>query len=120
MRHGTRSMYLAGCRCEPCKAAQAAYMREKREQRGANLAADDPRHGKKGTYDYYGCRCQACTKANTEAVKERKAKGLPEGDPRHGTRNGYTTWSCRCPACSKAASDYYKEYYARYGRSDRR
>jgi len=25
--HGTRSAYTAGCRCEPCRSANAAYMR---------------------------------------------------------------------------------------------
>lgn len=31
-RHGTRSRYVAGCACEPCKASNAAYERQRRLQ----------------------------------------------------------------------------------------
>lgn len=30
MAHGTRSMYVSGCRCEPCKAANAKYSEKTR------------------------------------------------------------------------------------------
>jgi len=31
------------------------------------LAADDPRHGTRNAYHYYGCRCVPCTAANSVA-----------------------------------------------------
>lgn len=35
-RHGTRSKYAAGCRCQPCRQANTAYARE-RERRQARI-----------------------------------------------------------------------------------
>ena len=33
-KHGTRSRYLAGCRCDDCKDAQGIYQQKYRERRG--------------------------------------------------------------------------------------
>ncbi len=33
--HGTRAMYCKGCRCEPCRLAEAAYKRQRRLDRPA-------------------------------------------------------------------------------------
>ena len=33
--HGSRARYSAGCRCDECRAAQAAYVREQRRRRVA-------------------------------------------------------------------------------------
>jgi hypothetical protein len=38
-RHGTRSMYSTGCRCEPCRAAIAEYYARRRAVRAATDAA---------------------------------------------------------------------------------
>lgn len=35
--HGTRSRYQAGCRCTPCRAANAVYMAQLRGRKGAGL-----------------------------------------------------------------------------------
>lgn len=35
VRHGTRSRYARGCRCDACRAASAAYMRSYRRSRAA-------------------------------------------------------------------------------------
>ena len=36
-RHGTRSRYKAGCRCDDCRASNAAYQRRRREELRAEL-----------------------------------------------------------------------------------
>lgn len=56
--HGTRARYHRGCRCEPCRGANAAYDRELRARAGL------PTHGKRSTYTA-GCRCEPCRSANT-------------------------------------------------------
>lgn len=38
-QHGTRTMYLYGCRCDPCRQAEANYHRQWRKARKADLAA---------------------------------------------------------------------------------
>ena len=38
-RHGSRARYKAGCRCDACRAANAAYQRTRRE---AGRIAPDP------------------------------------------------------------------------------
>jgi hypothetical protein len=40
MAHGTRSMYVSGCRCDACKAANAKYS-EKTRLRGRGLQPND-------------------------------------------------------------------------------
>ena len=39
-RHGTRSKYSSGCRCEPCKQASRDYARERRALGRITLAPD--------------------------------------------------------------------------------
>jgi hypothetical protein len=34
-QHGTRTSYLYGCRCDPCRKAESNYQRERREARKA-------------------------------------------------------------------------------------
>ncbi len=38
-RHGTRSKYAAGCRCEPCRLVESAYQRERHKRRKAERVA---------------------------------------------------------------------------------
>ena len=59
--------YSVGCRCDECKAAKAAYMRERR---AAAYVADsapeaDPAvtHGTRFAYEERGCRCDKCMAA---------------------------------------------------------
>ncbi|UQN30681.1 hypothetical protein [Brachybacterium kimchii] len=62
--HGTRSHYRAGCRCDDCRAANAAYDRAYR--------AGHREHGTRAAYTR-GCRCDACRSANAEAHRAWRA-----------------------------------------------
>lgn len=78
------------------------------------LPPTDKRHGTYNAYINYGCRCEACTKANSDYVRERreKRKKMLEEDPSivpHGRYSTYHNWSCRCQPCKNA----WKEKYAR-------
>jgi hypothetical protein len=65
--HGIRSTYNAGCRCDECRAANAAWSAHLRA-RGWSV-----RHDLVG-YRIYGCRCEVCTLANTEYQREYRAR----------------------------------------------
>jgi len=63
------------------------------------------RHGTMYAYAAYGCRCDACRRANTQsAAKYRAAKrALPlDENVQHGTTNGYDLRRCRCEKCREA------------------
>ena len=77
--HGYNA-YTHGCRCEVCRAAKAAYMREKRAQAkhvglvrlNLRKPGEYPRptvagitHGTPHGYNDNGCRCLDCTLAAT-------------------------------------------------------
>lgn len=65
--HG-RSAYVHGtCRCPVCAQANREYAAELRARKSGTLAPGDPRHGTVNGYSNYRCRCQACTRANTDA-----------------------------------------------------
>ena len=57
-----------------------------------------------------GCRCDACTLANTEHHRQwrggrraRLALGIDTPDAiQHGTISSYTNYGCRCIPCSAA------------------
>lgn len=78
--HGYAGYCYYGCRCEACKAAKAAYMREHRAAKrslvanpvrpdGARYVADLPPGASHGLYGYqeYSCRCGVCTAAKAKA-----------------------------------------------------
>lgn len=44
--HGTRMSYADGCRCAPCKGAQAKYMREWKSQKAGAVVTDIRRPGR--------------------------------------------------------------------------
>lgn len=56
-----------GCRCDPCRAAWAAYMRRRKQERKEALRRGEvaPPHGAASTYTNYGCRCDECRAAYT-------------------------------------------------------
>lgn len=58
-RHGENGYMNYYCRCRVCRDGH----REAIRQRAAQLAPDDPRHGRYATYVNHGCRCDACTEA---------------------------------------------------------
>lgn len=81
MKHGY-NRYAYGCRCDVCRAAKAAYMRDKRAQaaeiRRAALAdgaaryeATGTEHGRSG-YQNHGCRCPVCFRAAKAAGIRRQ------------------------------------------------
>jgi hypothetical protein len=76
-RHGK------GCTCKPCPAAKAAEQRhmdaQRRNQRvevDGRLVAPLPadRHGRPGTYNNWGCRCEPCTEAHRNRQRRDRAK----------------------------------------------
>jgi hypothetical protein len=54
--------YTAGCRCDICKAAKAAYMKARRDAAflGRSTVPPGVRHGTRSTYEEHGCRCDSC------------------------------------------------------------
>jgi hypothetical protein len=59
-------------------------------------------HAQHGSYSRYcyGCRCVACTVANTRT----HASLVGRTPSRHGTASAYTNYGCRCAACTDAGS----------------
>lgn len=77
IKHGTRYAYNThGCRCDECKAASAAYMRDyyARNKRGEVNNTTEIPHGTVNGYSYRGCRCDACKKAVSDYQKEYRAR----------------------------------------------
>ena len=90
------------------------------------IYADDERHGKSSTYNNWGCRCEACTKAwniahqeymfrsgrtvrtieqiRAENEADRQAFLADLDDPRHGSESSYKR-GCRCAKCRQATTD---------------
>jgi hypothetical protein len=68
--HGTTSTYCNyGCRCDPCKEAQAksnAFHAARRK----GLPITGP-HGVLSTYTNWGCRCDLCRKAMSDENRSR-------------------------------------------------
>lgn len=87
-RHGTLNGYNnLGCRCEACRNAIAAYMREYNHRTGrkrpmavylAELSAKPPPpHGTEARYSSpHSCRCDLCRKASVEARKRRRHSNI--------------------------------------------
>ena len=117
--HGTLRRYGAGCSCRPCKAAMAAWKRERVKTLGAAVEAGtiDPPHDLNG-YQNYGCRCTTCCTANTAATAAARAERAAalRADPRlaiHGLYTTYTNWGCRCTPCRAAQARYRVDYRRR-------
>lgn len=73
--HGDYRTYIKGCRCDDCREGHRIHTAEIRKQRFQDpKAADRAGHGKASTYKNYGCRCEACSKANTADVNVFRAK----------------------------------------------
>ena len=75
--------YTHGCRCDECRAAKAAYMREKRAaaREAAGTLIDSLgrnyvpgiKHGAAGYKDHL-CRCEVCTAAKRVEDARRAAR----------------------------------------------
>jgi hypothetical protein len=72
-RHGTQNGYCNhGCRCQRCRASNAAYQQGARQRRQDFIDAGrvpDHVHGTENGYGNYRCRCDPCTKAHAENAK---------------------------------------------------
>lgn len=75
--HGTNGRYRQGCRCQPCKTANADYSAQQREVYRATAAVDPgaiPKHGTLTSYAQWGCRCESCVTTAREYDRERRRK----------------------------------------------
>ena len=96
MEHGTRKQYRRGCKCEACKAAEAAY---KRASIARVAASGDIPHGTVRGY-VLKCRCDACSHAKRE-YEAARIPGFLSAEFPHGTSVG-SKYGCRCAACVAA------------------
>lgn len=122
MRHGTLHTYRsAKCRCDECRAANAASRREYvariRERKDAATGEPpSPRvpHGTTNAYSNYKCRCDEC-RAAWAAYIARRRDAIRAGDspaPGHvGTVQRYVD-GCRCDNCATAWRAHWAEYRA--------
>jgi hypothetical protein len=84
--------YTRGCRCQPCRAAKAAYVRTRRAAAAALaaevghhsyvLVADEITHGTRFAYEERGCRCDPCTTVK-RAQWRSEYRPSPNSRPRH-------------------------------------
>jgi len=65
-------------------------------------------HGTHRGYQNHKCRCEKCTKANTDYVTKRRVKLRTSEKIPHGTITGYGDYSCRCDKCKLTYSEYKK------------
>lgn len=100
--HGTANSYNNyGCRCDLCKAAQAAYMREKTRIPCANGCGRLVwKRGRKNPSPL----CKVC-----EPLLRRK-------EYPHGHLNRYNRDGCRCPLCRAASATDRRERRHRRGK----
>lgn len=99
------------------------------------LASPRARHGRRGTYVKWGCRCDECTRAavaystdyrakrkatdptfaesirvyNAAHSKRRRQLGAPPPGEPHGYR-AYTKFGCKCETCREANRAYTAAY----------
>ena len=78
-RHGTRSRYNYGCRCDECRTAATNQHREYLES--VVLTPDDPRHGTANAYRNYRCRCAPCKAAGAEANRIGRSRLAERAGP---------------------------------------
>ena len=78
------------------------------------------KHGTRSGYNHDGCRCEECTRANTESQRKQSAryKEKPIEEIPHGY-NGYSNYSCRCEICRKAGRQRNGVYQKRLTRAAR-
>lgn len=75
--HGTTPRYRQGCRCQPCKTANADWSATQRAVYRATAAVDPsviPEHGTLTSYAQWGCRCEKCVEHVREYDRVRRLK----------------------------------------------
>lgn len=110
-QHGLTATYQAGCRCEPCKTAQAAYAKERYEARKAGDVRKRSTVKQHGTRSMYaaGCKCEECRAAEAAYARkrysERNGGKVRSRERQHGERRTYNA-GCRCEPCTAAQTAY--------------
>lgn len=61
------------CKCLACRKVWTEYCKRRRAERSANIAPDDPRHGKLSFYYNHACRCAKCRAAHAKRARELRA-----------------------------------------------
>ena len=75
VKHGGGWAYSVGCRCVECVEAWNARHRDMRARRAETVAErTDLEHGTRSTYSNYGCRREACVRAQSEANRRRPSR----------------------------------------------
>jgi hypothetical protein len=72
--HGSRYLYLQGCRCTMCIKANTSYVTDWRRRSGRsdpNLRSQES-HGISRYAS--GCRCEVCRAANAASARRRRAR----------------------------------------------
>ncbi|MEU8271581.1 hypothetical protein AB0B89_31025 [Sphaerisporangium sp. NPDC049002] len=73
--HGRYRLYLAGCRCDACRAKNAETVRKSRARAKSDPSrADRAGHGKANTYKNHGCRCEPCRAALAKWTNDYNAR----------------------------------------------
>lgn len=75
VKHGSKTKYNRGCRCDECRAANTEHHR-RRLAAHPGLPEGDPRHGTKNGYCNYACRCGPCKVAGSLANLMYRQKRL--------------------------------------------
>lgn len=65
---GQRNKYTGGRECQICRRDRARFNAEE----GKVLSDDDPRHGTRGGYGYWRCRCEKCVEHNRDYRRTRR------------------------------------------------
>jgi hypothetical protein len=85
MEHGTRNRYVGGCRCRPCKVANATYQRERYQARADVRAAKIALHLAKERASGILPRApamDAVERARRDAARDRAARAAETSDER--------------------------------------
>lgn len=112
-RHGSRSAYVSGCRCEVCLAANRTYQAEWRARNYAKVMEQQRANRKR-----YGGRCEDCGKptdgSNGHAKAPKKCLKCYNAArrPEHGTKSRYEG-GCRCDDCRRANAEAQRAWRAR-------
>lgn len=95
-KHAARKRSCRG-QCEKCGTTTSADSKRQVSKLCAACARTTAPHGTLTRYQYHGCRCDECRRANRE--KQAALKGKPA--PTHSV-SGYRNYGCRCDVCREA------------------
>lgn len=74
-KHGTRSTWWRGCKCDVCREGMRAENKRRKAERIERFRAGllNPVHGSTSTYCNYDCRCEPCRAAWSVLMAKRAA-----------------------------------------------